>query len=153
MAKSFSAKALCFCILLFIDAALNSLIGLSTSLINAILSIVQLVALVVGLFLVFLLMGDTILFGYGLLGILCSQMKPIFVAMPVYITVTIPLRVLTMINGFTGQAPQENWKSDIFTALFYVQGCVALAYYIVALHTLFRLADPKLYNVDEGWIK
>lgn len=132
---------------------------------------VQLVALVVGLFLVFLLMGDTILFGYGLLGILCSQMKPIFVAMPVYITVTIPLRVLTMINGFTGQAPQENWKSDIFTALFYVQGCgtqefdepvahetqmsgvVALAYYIVALHTLFRLADPKLYNVDEGWIK
>jgi hypothetical protein len=84
---------------------------------------VQIALLLVDTFLIFLLMWDTYLFGYGLLGALCSHLKPACVAIPLYAACTTALRLFHITAALTGQKSASLWDSPTFHTVFYAQSC------------------------------
>ena len=59
---------------------------------------VQLLGILTMLIMVFLLMWDTVLFEYGLLGTLCSRLRLIFVVLPLYAVLVLGARVIAIVG-------------------------------------------------------
>jgi len=100
-------------------------------------------------------MGDTYLVRVGLLGVLGSQFRSVFIAHISYSFLTFLLggyRILKLVgSGRNNVDIAEIWNVWGYTELFLLHSIVAALYYLFTLRAAFRLTDPQLYS-KELWI-
>ena len=95
------------------------------------------------LFNVFLLMWNTFLFSYGLLGSLFSEMKSFVVVFPFYFIATSAFNIWRVAEG------NDIWSLSSYHAIFTIHSLIATMFYSSSFVTALQLAHPKLYDEDK----
>lgn len=98
------------------------------------------------LFCVFLLMWNTFLFSYGLLGSLFNEMRDFIVVFPFYFIITNAFNIWRIVDG------DNLWFTSSYNVVFAIHSMVAAAFYSSSLITALSLANPKLYS-EEKWFE
>ena len=151
---SFSIKLLTFYLVLLIDVGTNCFTYYTDSENKAqeayaILGI-QLVLQLIIVCWIFLLVWQTFLFKYGLIGILCSEFKILFISLPIHLLLFIlekGLRVVVTLNV----GVVDLWDSPGYEIVYWVRSIFMIYFYLVLFEISLELGDPVYYKADK-WI-
>lgn len=100
----------------------------------------QTIVMLLILFNVFLLMWNTFLFSYGLLGSLFSEMRTFVVMFPLYFILGNAFNIWRIVGG------GNIWFTALYNAVFAIHSIIAAMFYSSAFVTALHLANPKLYD-------
>lgn len=126
-------------------------------------SSLQLVARLLLLFLVLTLVWSTLIFHYGLLGILCNTLKGFFTLTLISLIFLLIIRIIRISallshhSASTGDITQDDlslllWSHDYYTALYVLHNLASIVWYASILDTAYEMSDSNWYRAEK-WIQ
>eukprot|EP00640_Fibrocapsa_japonica_P007395 CAMPEP_0113939378 /NCGR_PEP_ID=MMETSP1339-20121228/5706_1 /TAXON_ID=94617 /ORGANISM="Fibrocapsa japonica" /LENGTH=189 /DNA_ID=CAMNT_0000942869 /DNA_START=1 /DNA_END=566 /DNA_ORIENTATION=- /assembly_acc=CAM_ASM_000762 len=112
----------------------------------------QIIFQLVAFLTLFLMMGDTYLVRVGLLGVLYTKFKTVFILHVIYTFFTMMLggyRLYQIVE--LKVAIYQIWDVWAYTEMSFLHKILAALYYVFTLRSAFQLTDPDLYSQDV-WI-
>lgn len=149
---SFSIKLLSFYLVLLLDVCTNSYLYYVDfgTLIDFIILGVQGVLQIFIICWIFILIWKTFLFKFGLIGILCSEFKVLFISVFVHFVLfglEKGLRVLTA----SSDGGIKLWDSPAYQIVYWIRSCYIVFFYVFLVETSLGLAEPVYYKADK-WL-
>ena len=100
---------------------------------------------------IFLLVWKTFLFKYGLIGILCSEFKVIFINIPIHLVLFGLEKGLRWV--ITAQTNTISlWDSPAYEIVYWIRSLYMIYFYIVLVNMSLELGDPLYYKADK-WLQ
>jgi hypothetical protein len=134
-------------ILLVIDVYFNAWVDSGDDLKDVITLIcIQIVLRIMTVFVMFLMMWNTFVFKYGLLGAICSKFKTFFVIAPVSFLLMLAFRGVRISAKINKTSTMEIWEDDTYFVFYVLHNMCSVGYYVACVKTSFALGDPILYK-------
>mmetsp|Transcript_51663 Transcript_51663/g.63235 ORF Transcript_51663/g.63235 Transcript_51663/m.63235 type:complete len:148 (+) Transcript_51663:25-468(+) len=92
------------------------------------------------LFTIFLLMWNTFLFLYGLLGSLFQELKEFVILFPIYLISSISFNIWKELSDVP--------LNSFYNFTFILHSILSILFYASALNASLKLGNPKMYNED-----
>lgn len=161
---SFSIKLLTFYLVLLVDVCTNCFtyyieLALPSAhyfepdgtLTDIIIFGVQALLQIVIICWVFLLVWKTFLFKYGLIGILCSEFKVLFINIPIHLTLFGLEKGLRWLITAQDNAV-DLWDSPAYQIVYWIRSFYMIYFYLVLVDMSLELGDPLYYKADK-WLE
>jgi len=99
---------------------------------------------------IFILIWKTFLFKFGLIGILCSEFKVLFISVLVhFVLFGLEKGLRVLIAGSDGGI--KLWDSPAYEIVYWVRSCYMVYFYVFLVEISLRLAEPVYYKADK-WL-
>ena len=159
---SFSIKVLTFYLVLLVDVGTNCYTYYSeltlpanqiykSSIIDIVIFGIQAFLQIIIICWIFLLVWKTFLFKYGLIGILCSELKVIFINIPIHLVLFILEKGLRFMY-VTSDNAIDLWNQPAYEIVYWIRSFYMVYFYIVLINMSLELGDPKYYKA-ERWLE
>mmetsp|Transcript_9492 Transcript_9492/g.14245 ORF Transcript_9492/g.14245 Transcript_9492/m.14245 type:complete len:158 (-) Transcript_9492:341-814(-) len=149
----YGSTCLCMLFLILVDTILHAM---ATHIGDLTISYLFLGALAVTRLLIlsvaFKLVWDTVLFRFGLVGLLCSHLRIFALTFPVSSVLSIATCAYRGVLLGDGYDRRSLWKKGIFRALHYLDYAGCILCYSSIIYTVILLGDPKYYKSTE-WVR
>mmetsp|Transcript_17083 Transcript_17083/g.30610 ORF Transcript_17083/g.30610 Transcript_17083/m.30610 type:complete len:156 (-) Transcript_17083:175-642(-) len=99
----------------------------------------------------FILIWDTVLFRFGLLGILCKRLSPFVITFPISTLITIAYAGARAAILGSGKRRDELWNDKGIQAVLFIDYVFCILCYAMLFHYMLELAKPEYYKTTE-WI-
>lgn len=162
---SFSVKLLAFYLVLFFDVCTNSftyyseltypsdaVYGTQSSVIFGITIFgLQVIIQIVVICWIFVLVWSTFLFKYGLIGILCSEFKTLFLNLPIHIILFLLEKGLRFLI-ITSVGAIDLWDNAGYEIVYWIRSFYLIYFYLLLVKISLDLGDPVYYKADK-WLE
>ncbi|XP_012884551.1 PREDICTED: transmembrane protein 138 isoform X2 [Dipodomys ordii] len=138
-------------LLLCYDLFVNSFSELlrMAAVVQLVLFIIQDIAILFNIIIIFLMFFNTFVFQAGLVNLLFHKFKGTIILTTVYLALSISLHVWVMLRW---KSPNSFVWTDGLQTLFVFQRLVAVLYCYFYKRTAMRLGDPRFYQ-DSLWLR
>jgi hypothetical protein len=99
---------------------------------------------------IFVLIWKTFLFKFGLIGILCSEFKVLFISVPIHLVLFGLEKVLRLlIIGSDGVI--DLWNNPAYQIVYWVRSFYMIYFYVLLFEISLSIAEPVYYKADK-WL-
>jgi hypothetical protein len=101
----------------------------------------------------FILIWQTFLFRFGLIGLLCREFSLLFVMVPAnWVLFCIEKGLRTYYMWWTEMSAYDIWSQWGFYSIYWVRSVFNVGYYLMLVQLSLSLGDPEYYKPDR-WLK
>ena len=138
--------------LLLIDLVVNAfgVLFRANNVVSLVIFIIQDVALLLALIVLFLVFFSTFVFQAGLIFLLVRKFRAIILTTVIYLLLSVGLHIWTMTLKW-GDEIKFIWTNG-YQTLHIIQRASSIMYYFSYIGAMYRLADPRYYK-DSEWLR
>mmetsp|Transcript_29118 Transcript_29118/g.52094 ORF Transcript_29118/g.52094 Transcript_29118/m.52094 type:complete len:178 (+) Transcript_29118:2292-2825(+) len=100
---------------------------------------------------IFLLIWQTFLFRYGLIGLLCREFKMLFIMMPLNFVLFGAEKAYRLLLLMGDEDAISIWNAPGYQIIYWVRNLFMLAYYLMMIEHSLLLGEPQYYK-PQKWL-